>query len=80
MEHQILDDCLETLWAIRAEVYGDVESSVIAQLDEVIQKLAAARRENPSRYTAQDILMMVGKIIEFLPAIARLLEQLQSWL
>ena len=80
MNRQILDECLSQLRAVRAEVYGDVESGVIVVLDEVIQKLEAAQLENPSRYSARDILLMVGKVIELLPAIASLLELLQNLL
>ena len=80
MNGQLLEECLAQLRAVRAELYEDVESGVIEVLDEVIQKLEAAQQENPCRYSAQDILLMVGRVIELLPAIASLLELLQNLL
>ena len=69
---------LETLRAIRAEVHGKVEASVIERLDAVIQELEASRREDPGKYTAGDILTLVGEIVQLLPAVVELVDKLQG--
>ena len=69
---------LDLLYAIRAEVHGSVENSVIEQLDEVIKKLQEADENGAKKFTALEILSMLGKVVELIPAIALLLEWLSK--
>jgi hypothetical protein len=69
---------LDLLHAIRAEVHGSVEDSVIERLDEAIKKLEEADENDARKYTALEILSMLGKVVELIPAIALLLEWLSK--
>jgi hypothetical protein len=75
----IIADSLEALHAVRAEVRGDVDASVVERLDEVIEELESVRRAEANRHRAQDILVIVAKAIELLPSVAKLLEQVRKW-
>lgn len=72
----LIGDALESLRRVRAEVLGSVENSVIEQIDEVISKLEEADANNPGKYSAMDMLSALGKIVELIPAVAKLLELL----
>lgn len=74
----LISASIELLEAILAEVQGNVESSVVAQIEMVIDNLKAAQKKAPSSITASDLLMLLGKVIEVLPAVATLLQMLQQ--
>ena len=67
---------LELLQEVRAEVRGTVEDSAIEKLDEAIQKLEAAQRDNREKLSKHDLLNMVGIAIKLFPAIQKLIEKL----
>lgn len=77
-QEQLISASIKLLEAIQAEVQGNVESSVVAQIEMVIDNLKAAQKEAPSSITASDLLMLLGKVIEVLPAVATLLQMLQQ--
>lgn len=75
---QQLDEALELLMAIREQVHSNVESSVLSQLDVVIEKLEQVRCSNHDKYTPLDILMLIARFVEVLPQIAELFDRLQQ--
>lgn len=75
---ELIEDTLEVLWRVREEVHGHVEDSVILQLDAAINLLEAAQYGDPGEPIMQDIVTALGKIIELLPTVAKLLEYLSS--
>ena len=74
----LVRETLERLRDVRAEVHGDVESSVVKQLDEVIWMLEEAQQDQGVELSFHEVLVLLGKAVEVLPAIARLLELLQG--
>jgi len=75
-----LEEVLEQLYAVREEVRGAIEASVSAvlQFDAIIEKLEDERDQKLCKLNGQDILAVFGKVLEILPSIAKLLEQLRS--
>ena len=84
MKKSSLEEVLEQLYAVREEVRGAIEASVKTQLsvalqvDAIIQKLEDARDQKSCKLNGQEILAMFGKVLELLPSIAKLLEQLRG--
>ncbi len=84
MNQRTSAEVLGQLYAVREKVHSAIETSVrdqlniIAQLDEVIQKLEADRDGSGGRPSIRDILTMFETVIEALPAVAQLLEFLRN--
>jgi hypothetical protein len=75
MNRELLSDSVAVLKCIRAELQSDVESSVIAQLDKVIQDLEAAQESGmETAIKALEILLLLGSLIEKIPAIAEAID------
>jgi len=78
MEQELRVEVLATLLQIRQELQGNAEDSVICQLDQAIQDLETAER-GTSAAIIEDLVVLLGKILENLPAIVGLLEVLRQW-
>lgn len=76
-QNDVILDALDVLYDIRAEVHGDVEDSVINQIDDAINDLETKLYEDIDNFNALDVLTMLGKVIEMIPAIQALLKLLQ---
>ena len=75
MREELLSDSVDVLKCIRAELQSNVKSSVIAELDKVIQDLEAAQESGiDTAKTALEILRFLGSLIEKIPAIASAIE------
>lgn len=77
MKQQLLGEVLVVLKDIRSELSGNAEGSVICQLDRAIQDLEVAEREYSNEITPLDLIELLGKILEKLPAILALIELLR---
>ena len=69
MNEQLLKDSVEVLKDLRTELHGKAEDCVLVALNKVIADLEQALLENPAKMTPKDILVLVGSILEKLPAI-----------
>lgn len=79
MSPELLRDSVEVLKGIRAELQGDVESSVIAQLDKVIQDLETAQESGvDTAIKALEILLLLGQFVEKIPEIAKAIDFLMK--
>ena len=77
MNNELLSDSVDVLKCIRAELQSDVESSVIVQLDQVIQDLETAQTSGiDTAIKALEILLLLGSLIEKIPAIAEAIGRL----
>ena len=76
MNDELLRSSVEVLKSLRAELHGNVEDSVIGQLDKVIRDLEAAQQESSGRYSSMELLFLLGSILEKLPAIVGAIELL----
>ncbi len=65
-------EVLATLRQIRDELQGNAEDSVICQLDQAIQDLETAEREQAAESTSHYLLELLGSVLEKLPAILAL--------
>ena len=77
MNEQLLREALVVLNDIRSELSGNAEDSVICQLDRAIQDLEVVERECSEEITPRDLLELLGKVLEKLPAILALIEFLR---
>ena len=65
MNHELLNDSVDMLKHIRTELQGNVESSVIEQLNTVIQELEAAQDSGiETAKKVLEVLFLLGNIIE----------------
>jgi hypothetical protein len=78
-KNRLMIETIELLREVRVEVQGDVEDSVLRQLDEAILKLEETSRTRQGQIAKQEALELLGKVIEWLPAIVRLIELLRDW-
>lgn len=76
MNTQLLRDTLETLKDVRAEVQGTVASSVVDDLDCVINRLEDALHSPFISINPFDVLMLLAKVIAGLPDIADAMKHL----
>ncbi len=77
MKHTLLRDSVGALKCIRAELQGNVESSVMVRLDKVIKDLEAAEQSGTdAAITASELLRLLGSLIEKIPAIAEVIGNL----
>jgi len=74
----VILDVLNVLYDIRAEVHGDVEDSVINQLDDAISQLEIELCDDSQEFNALDALTTLGKAVELIPAIRVLLELIRQ--
>jgi len=74
----VILDVLNVLYDIRAEVHGDVEDSVINQLDDAISQLEIELCDDSQEFNALDALTTLGKAVELIPAIRALLELIRQ--
>lgn len=75
MKRELLSDSVCVLKCIRAELQSDVESSVVVRLDKVIQDLESAQESGiDTAITALEILVLLGSLIEKIPAIAEAID------
>jgi hypothetical protein len=80
MKDQLLRDSVDLLRRIRAEVQTTVEDSVIHDLDKVIHDLEDIQKRRPNSYDTLEVLLLLGKAIEYLPQIADALQHLKHML
>jgi hypothetical protein len=76
---------IELIRSVREKVQGDVEDSVVHQLDEAIsifeeidRKLEEMDHKEPDQQVYQDLLKLLGNTFKYLPAIAKLIEILRD--
>jgi hypothetical protein len=74
----LIRETLERLRDVRAEVHDDVERSVIKQLDEAIWMLEETQCNERVELSLHEVLKLLGKVIEVLPAMAQLLVLLRD--
>ena len=64
------------LMQLRADVHGNVENSVVEKLDRAIQELDVAERRSSRKLSRDDLLAVLGRVVQMLPAVAQLIERL----
>ena len=74
MNDSYLHETLELLRDVRVEVHGGVDDSIVEQLDEAIRLLEEAQHSQSAKLSRRDALIILGKVIEHLPTIVRLIE------
>jgi hypothetical protein len=79
MNAELLRNSVEALIALRAELHGSVEDSVLESLDEVISDLEDIQ-QHPDKISASDMLRVLGQILEALPAVVELIQILSIML
>lgn len=77
-KNSLIRETIELLRDVREEVQGDVEDSVIHQLDEAILKLEETSRKRQGQIANRKALELLGKTIKWLPAVAKLIELLRD--
>lgn len=77
MNKIFLKEILEVLIGIRQELSKHAESSVNLELDSVIEVLKGEIDKDVS-INANDVLVLLGKVLDKVPAILRLIELLSK--
>ena len=77
IDRSILNDTLEHLGSVREKVHSNVEDSVLEELDQAIMVLETAGRDGSPRFSAQDLLVMIGVFLDLMPFIANLINRLR---
>lgn len=65
---------IELLQEVRVQVQGDVEDSVVAQLDEALRMLEDTCHSRPDQVALQEVLELLGKAVKVIPAVVELIE------
>ena len=78
MNAKLLQDSVEVLKDLRSELHGKAEDDVLETLDKVITDLEKVLEENPSKISTDDVLKIIGSVIEKLPAIVELIRYLST--
>ena len=78
IDQTTVKETIELLERVRAEVHGDVDNIVVEQLNEAIWKLKETQRSQSVELTSKDVLVVLGKALEALPAITQLLDFLND--
>ncbi len=74
---RLIHETIELLREVRVKVQGDVEDSVVHQLDEAIWKLEETCRTRQGQIANQEALELLGAAIKWLPIVAKLVELLR---
>jgi hypothetical protein len=77
-EHGLICETIELLKEVRAKMQGEVEDSVVRQIDEAILKLEETGRLRQDQRANQEALEVLGKAIRWLPLVAKLIELLRE--
>ena len=70
----LLNNSIEVLKKIRLELHDDIDSSKRRQLDEAIRNL----EDNGSELTKSQVLNVLGKVVNFLPTILKILNSIKE--
>jgi hypothetical protein len=73
---RLLEDKAVVLRSVRAELQGNVDDSVIRQLDELIDSIEAAGKHKNPKLSAEHLLLL-GKILAMLPEIIDAINRLK---
>lgn len=76
MNQQLLKSSIETIKQFREELHNDIDSSKREKLDQVIADL---ERCEAQKVTTAQILIFLGKVVEILPSIEKMLEMLKMF-
>lgn len=74
-QDRLIRETIELLEDVRAEVQGDLEDSVVHQLDEAILELETITEEN-SQENFKKALKLLGEAIKWLPPVVSMLVDL----
>jgi hypothetical protein len=77
MNDKLLGESIEALIMLRLELHGSVDDSVLQTLDKVISDLEAAKNE-PDKISMQEILRLLGTVLDKLPAIVEIIHILSN--
>jgi hypothetical protein len=72
INQQLLQSSIESLKMIQEELRDDIDSSKREELNRVIDELDSCKSE----ISAKQLLLMLGKVISWFPAIERLIRYL----
>ncbi|MEH6385216.1 MAG: hypothetical protein V7780_11450 [Colwellia sp.] len=72
INQQLLQSSIESLKMIQEELRDDIDSSKREELNRVIDELESCKSE----ISAKQLLLMLGKVISWFPAIERLIRYL----
>ena len=72
INQQLLQSSIESLKMIQEELRDDIDSSKREELDRVINELESCKSE----ISAKQLLLKLGKVISWFPAIERLISYL----
>jgi hypothetical protein len=73
-DSSLIREAIELLQEVRVKMHGDVEDSVIYQLDEAIGKLEETCRTRQGQIANQEALKLLGEALKWLPIVAKLFE------
>jgi hypothetical protein len=75
----LLKSSLDVLRDIRSELHGNVDDSVIRQIDALMHDWQAALEGNSKRdISPKEVLNVLGELIRWLPGIIELIERLNK--
>jgi hypothetical protein len=77
MNEKLLGETIEALIMLRLELHGSVDESALQTLDKVILDLEAIRNE-PDKISKQELLHLLGKVLEKLPVIVEIIHILST--
>lgn len=77
MNDKLLGESIEALIMLRLELHGSVDESVLQTLDRVIVDLEAIKNKQ-GRISSQELLILLGKALEKLPAIVEVIRILSN--
>lgn len=77
MRSELLRDSIDTLKSVRLELHGNAESSVLEMLDKAIYDLEKLQ-QNPDKISTQDVLKVLGRVLEKLPAVIGIIQILTN--
>lgn len=75
MNPQLLRQTIDLLVDLRSELHGVVDSSVIDQLDSVIQKLEADYANGEHNISSIELLYLLGEFIKLMPILTDLISR-----
>ena len=78
MNAKLLKNSIVVIKELREELHSKAEDSVLKKLDQVIADLEKVLQEDPSKICAKDVLLIIGSILETIPAIVEAIKLLST--
>ncbi|MDE1464832.1 hypothetical protein [Spartinivicinus poritis] len=76
----LLHTALELLREVRKEVHTEVEAGELAKIDQSIELLEKQLECSDKNVSQMEVLSAIGKVVQYIPSIAKLIEKLSNLL